>query len=97
MVVAAVIGSVATDGARHVSAQRLLHGPAAVASPHLGELLAALREVGDPAENLGPPGSSHACQGPRTLRRWGDALPETAIDNGSPDHGIVDIRTVVGG
>jgi hypothetical protein len=27
----------------------------------------------------------------------GDALPETAIDNGSPDHGIVDIGTVVGG
>jgi hypothetical protein len=27
----------------------------------------------------------------------GDALPETAIDNGSPDHGIVDIGTVLGG
>jgi hypothetical protein len=27
----------------------------------------------------------------------GDALPQTAIDNGSPDHGIVDIGTVVGG
>jgi hypothetical protein len=27
----------------------------------------------------------------------GDALPETAIDNGSPDHGIVGIGTVVGG
>jgi hypothetical protein len=27
----------------------------------------------------------------------GDALPETAIENGSPDHGIVDIGAVVGG
>jgi hypothetical protein len=27
----------------------------------------------------------------------GDALPQTAIDNGSPDHGIVDIGTVLGG
>jgi hypothetical protein len=26
----------------------------------------------------------------------GDALPQTAIDNGSPDHGIVDISTVLG-
>jgi hypothetical protein len=26
----------------------------------------------------------------------GDALPQTAIDNGSPDHGIVDIGTVLG-
>ena len=25
----------------------------------------------------------------------GDALPETAIQNGSPDHGIVGIETVV--
>jgi hypothetical protein len=27
----------------------------------------------------------------------GDALPAAAIDNGSPDHGIVDIDTVAGG
>lgn len=26
----------------------------------------------------------------------GDALPETAIDNGSPDHGIVGIETIFG-
>jgi hypothetical protein len=26
----------------------------------------------------------------------GDALPDTAIDNGSPDHGIVNIGTVLG-
>ena len=26
----------------------------------------------------------------------GDALPQTAIDNGSPDHGIVGIETVLG-
>jgi hypothetical protein len=26
----------------------------------------------------------------------GDALPDTAINNGSPDHGIVDIGTVLG-